>query len=68
MVQKQPEIKQVNIVRERRQLSVRLPTEFSDRFDVNPEKDIFEFIVLEDEEGKSLQGRLLKNAKKENNW
>ena len=63
MVQKQSEVKKVNIIRERRQLSVRFPTEFSDRFDIDIDKDMFEFIVIESKEGKSLQGRLLKNAK-----
>ncbi len=67
MAQKLPEIKIVNIIRERRQLSIRLPSELTDRFEINPEKDSFEFIVIEDNESKSLQGRLLKNAKKKDN-
>ena len=37
------------------------------RFDIDPDEDSFQFVVVEDNEGKSLQGRLLKNGKKKDN-
>ena len=52
----------VKIIREKKQLSVRFPKAIEDRFDINPEKDGFIWIV-EGKENLSLSGALIVKGK-----
>ncbi len=61
------EEREVSIVKEKDQLAVRIPKEFEEKFLIDPKKDKFIWVVLQDKEGASLQGTLIKNAKKKNN-
>ena len=50
----------VKIIKEKKQMSVRFPSKFAEKLDINPEKDSFVWI-LEKKEGISLMGRLIKD-------
>lgn len=55
----------VNIVDEGKQLAIRLPTEIVELLKINHEKDLFEFLALEDEGEWRLIGGLIKDARKD---
>lgn len=63
MVQEQDKIKEMNIVKEKDQLAVRIPKHMEEIFDINPKKDKFLWEILETEEGLLLSGAVLKNVK-----
>ena len=56
------DIKEVNIIKERRQLSVRFPKEFEEKFTIDSKKDKFFWKIIQDEDGISLKGELIKGV------
>lgn len=55
----------VKIIREKKQISVRFPKEMVDKFNIDPEKDGFTWVVEEQENQISLKGVLIKNGREE---
>ena len=60
-------IKKVNIIFDGKQTTIRIPLEFVEIMEIDPNKDVFEFEIemppaLEKENKPKLYGRLIKNA------
>lgn len=53
------------IVKENRQLSVRIPAEFASKLRIDTEKDRFMWVTLDNKQGISLHGNLIKDLKNE---
>lgn len=72
MAQEEPKIidkKITHIIKDIRQMSVRIPANMIDKMQINPKKDKFLWVIIGDGEEISLRGSLLKNYddEKENN-
>lgn len=50
---------------QKRQLLVKIPADVRERLEIDPAKDIFVWVIIEDENGISLKGVLKKNERKE---
>lgn len=50
----------VKIIREKKQISVRFPKEMVDKFNIDPKKDGFTWVIEEQENQISLKGILIK--------
>jgi len=55
------------IIDDGKQLSVRIPSEIVNRFQINPKKDIFTWGIIQEGEETSFQGFLIKDGKKKDN-
>lgn len=63
---KEGKIIHVNIIKEKRQLSVRFPAKLVDKFQIDPSNDSFIWVVEGDKEI-SLKGVLIKRGKNQKN-
>lgn len=61
------EIQMSKIVKENRQLSVRIPVRFADKLRIDLKKDRFMWGIIDDEKGLSLKGSLIKDSKEDEN-
>lgn len=57
----EPEAQISKIVKEHRQLSIRIPAKFVDKLRINTEKDRFLWRVIDNKEGLSLEAILIKD-------
>ena len=58
--------KRVNIIKDKRQFSIRIPKRFAEAISIDSDKDCFEFHLISDEETHAICGLeaiLIKNAK-----
>jgi hypothetical protein len=56
-----------SIIDEGKQKNIRIPSEIVNRFQINSEKDIFVWDIVEEDNQISVRGILLKDAKKKSN-
>jgi len=60
--EEQPQIKKVKIIFDGKQTNIRIPADFVEIMEIDPDKDLFEFKIDFDDENKPfLLGRLIKN-------